>query len=1103
MEDHRRIRQCGSHAARALTRLFEQGPLLLLVLLGVLCLGSPLQPASAQLAFTIPSTCTAERFDISSLSCQACPANSGVSSSDSERCRCNAGYAGSGALADTYALVCSDCVALGMVANQDRTACMNCSTTQGAVFDATVRECVCPTGYVLAERDLGGSLFADGKRCVRCSNTTRAFPAVDPYVCRACPDPLMSMLADGTCTCQAPDWTAVTYGESSTCVWTTSLNSISASYSPVNAQVMQYNDVRSVDGASSYSKSPGINSILLNTYFLAAITKCWVQQERHACQLLANMCVLQKYHQSSTACLAFRTRQTVITTYEHGFTSLIGGQDGWRTSMPFLYQSTGTITSSAQLLQQKVTLTNKRTDDNSLTGTLSFKLFSWSFNGTFLGSESLGSQLQLCSGDAKLLSNFLRFGTNYENSCQLDLSPFLSLPYTETIFYELFVEDVAGTLYPCPIKVINLRMGDGSTPNRNDGGDERVDSSVNQLTRRFYLVDNLSGKESFGSAPVLLSYAQRMTLRVEMQGSSSEYIRPPLLVIEYGEREASDIRDGAGKQFSTVEFSTIYLNDSASFWRAAHGLFGTAIALAVFVAARRIWVWQRKTGTEVLEVTISMFVRFIIYLFSAVGDLFFIMLCCLTFYCWLFYKGQQTVYYLLPVRDGSEVDNLRSFAIVTFLAKLCDVLEKIWAQIHTDVFFIDWEKPKGFVDAVGSQEEEAGAPPPSVSVWRKLFASNKWNDLQSARLVNVPFTLFFMIFLMEPSGLGLKYLASAQPSPSNLESTAAPLHPILLYAVCTFFLLCICYLQLLFHRQITHRYFKDEVAQFVDLLCTSNISCLLLDERQHGWYIHGKTVHPYADVSLEEMNAAILAEEKHLTRPRGLDVSGVSTAAAAAAGAAHTGRTDTKDAFELYTTHAWRATYDDIYTRLLHKQSVHAARAARSAQRTHMDLASEVELGRRGLGRGSGGSAAAGLDSGALDSDQLISSTLIKASSALNAWLVSFINREPQFPFPYDHAQQDLGRRILGLPVALPPNAPCTLFDDTNYNFTTTLPCGIEPDLILFLVQLYALCNILFDSILVATLVCFIVDRVLMAFRAHWGQSNIAKKTLLDERFLI
>jgi hypothetical protein len=122
------------------------------LLLFVACCCSFLLPVSGQLAFLIPSTCPAERFDISSLSCQACPANSALSPFDDERCRCDAGYAGTGVLADTYALACTDCAALGLAANRERTACMACATAGGsATFDPTTRECVCPTGWALGQ----------------------------------------------------------------------------------------------------------------------------------------------------------------------------------------------------------------------------------------------------------------------------------------------------------------------------------------------------------------------------------------------------------------------------------------------------------------------------------------------------------------------------------------------------------------------------------------------------------------------------------------------------------------------------------------------------------------------------------------------------------------------------------------------------------------------------------------------------------------------------------------------------------------------------------------------------------------------------------------
>ncbi len=76
-------------------------------------------------------------------------------------------------------------------------------------------------------------------------------------------------------------------------------------------------------------------------------------------------------------------------------------------------------------------------------------------------------------------------------------------------------------------------------------------------------------------------------------------------------------------------------------------------------------------------------------------------------------------------------------------------------QLRLDIFFIDWERG---VRADGG-DDMATSP---VSVWRKLFVTNKWNELQVQRLLNVPLTLLMMVFLLR--GVGLEYLGTAQPS---------------------------------------------------------------------------------------------------------------------------------------------------------------------------------------------------------------------------------------------------------------------------------------------------------------------------------------------------
>jgi len=872
--------------------------------------------------------------------------------------------------------------------------------------------------------------------------------------------------------------------DSEICVSSTSYTNLLSTASPSAAASMVYRDVRATDAGNSYTFNLPNPSIYILKSFASMAIRCADTQDRHACQSLVNMCALHKYAKDSTPCRQFEsTYHDFADLYEHGFLGT-GAVDGWKVGLPYVYQPTDILSNGVSYISTSVQLNAGTSSDGSTTGSLKFRLYSYTFNGTLIGWEYLTDQLQLCGGDSELMTKYLRFGTNYANKCRLDLSSLLTSSASATVFYDLYFEDVGGRLFPVPVKVLNLPSSLGSTPNRNsDAFDDELISDHNVLTTRFYVVDRMSGvTNDFSARPTVLSYARSIRLHVEMLGSSSTNIKPPLLVIDYGEREVASIDASSESALSDVAFKTEYIKSAPGLWQAAYGLFGTALILSLALVGRRLWIWQSRNGDQILELNLFLFIRFIVYMYASLGDLFFIMLCCLTFYTWIFYKGQQAVYYLLPSLSGSsEVYLLRTFIIVCFVAKLVDVLFKIYQQLQVDVFFVDWEKPKENENNV--QDDEGSAAPGGsiggVSVWRKLFAANKWNDLQSIRQINVPLTLFFMIFLMEPSGIGLKYLATAQPDASNLDSTAAPLHPLLSFAVETFFLLVICYGQLIFRRQVFSRYFKDDLAQFVDLLCTSNISCMVLDGAAHGYYMHGKTVHPHADVSLEELTAQLRSEEKTLTRQRGLQPG--------------------KDCYEMYLTAAWRNAYDDLYTRLLHKQTLHAQRAARAAARGNIDTRGDIELAARSRAMDLDASGLHGADSAHL----LVSSTLLRANASLNIWLCSFIQREPSFPFPYEFGQVDPGRRLLGLPIALPPGSPATFVEDRDFAFTEVLLCGIEGDLILLLVLLYALCSVLFQSSLVAILVCFIVDRLLVAARSYLGQINISRKTLLDERFLI
>ena len=97
------------------------------------------------------------------------------------------------------------------------------------------------------------------------------------------------------------------------------------------------------------------------------------------------------------------------------------------------------------------------------------------------------------------------------------------------------------------------------------------------------------------------------------------------------------------------------------------------------------------------------------------------------------------------------------------------------AQTSHDVFFIDWEQPRGGGGAKEDEEgrgrdeaADAGAMP--ISVWRTIFVANEWAKLQDARMVSTEISLFTLLFIQASSTSPLHIPSSHSPS------SHSPLH---------------------------------------------------------------------------------------------------------------------------------------------------------------------------------------------------------------------------------------------------------------------------------------------------------------------------------------
>ena len=64
--------------------------------------------------------------------------------------------------------------------------------------------------------------------------------------------------------------------------------------------------------------------------------------------------------------------------------------------------------------------------------------------------------------------------------------------------------------------------------------------------------------------------------------------------------------------------------------------------------------------------------------------------------------------------------------ICVFGAKGLYIVELVWRQTQHDIFFVDWEEPKGGVERAEAAESDADSARRTVSTWRLVLVSNEW-----------------------------------------------------------------------------------------------------------------------------------------------------------------------------------------------------------------------------------------------------------------------------------------------------------------------------------------------------------------------------------------
>ena len=150
--------------------------------------------------------------------------------------------------------------------------------------------------------------------------------------------------------------------------------------------------------------------------------------------------------------------------------------------------------------------------------------------------EPLTNQVTLCSESYEDSERYRSFGSLLVQSCSIDLTKYLSRNYT-MYFYELFLLDPkTQKLIDIPIMIDNIpnpKSLDSKLSNNGTTPDNWI------LTRRFFLIDNLSALQTLNSfnlgtdEPIAIRFPKLIKMIILLQNTKEPKIMTPYVEILY------------------------------------------------------------------------------------------------------------------------------------------------------------------------------------------------------------------------------------------------------------------------------------------------------------------------------------------------------------------------------------------------------------------------------------------------------------------------------------------------------------------------------------------------------------------------------------------
>ncbi|XP_068208396.1 meckelin [Palaemon carinicauda] len=944
-----------------------------------------------------------EYFDQVSLQCVACRANQS-SVADRFSCSCDPGFR---VVYDGNELQCELCPQ-NYVASRDKLDCVPCSNS--STYNATTKECQpCLDPMEILSDKLTDGTSLGSMECMMCSNDS--VPGDD--ACVPCHFSFYSA-SRGSCFCPK-------------------------THVAVEGICIKQIDIEKVPDKESsyivnYNNGVKVLSTFFETNFQMAAALCSFSKNSTACQLLSNLCVMLHYtfDEDGNACHFYREQfgDNFINIPDH---------------VPWLYYTEGEAKVYLSKTRLKTYYSFRKSDPDSR---LNFTVAKYSADGTLLQYGRLEDTLTLCPLIDYHLSTAVRFGTTFSKSCILKVKDLWDS--YETVFYDVFLQyydDEEHMIYAIPVLNLNYKEDGISSNQQND--------RKWQLTRRFFIIDNLSGKGSlslktrdYNQRARVVRYAQNIEILIQLREEGSHgQIYPPLIKVVYGEindelYDTEEMVETTLRVTYTMDYSKIQEDLSIA--------VGVMSAFATLWSLIATWSWSRRCGK--VNIDVPTIIHFILTICGNLANIFFIVMFFSCFYWTIFFKRQDVVHLFLLTQNQEEV--VKQYMISACVLKLFQVVHILYVQVTLDMFIIDWEQPRAknslphpLISGNGNEEKNSKGEQHPISIWRTYFIANEWNELQTHRKIDLGCQLFITLIFLKV--FGFENIAVADPrSHLSIEDTdyVSPQSYVCRFAVSVTIYGLIAAFQWIYKAAFYERCIENKLQQFIDLCSIANISIFILEHKMFGYYIHGRSVHGYADVDMHSFYEQLKREEEDLCGHRGLEPSSEC------------------QTFEVAITNRFREQYDHILQPVkgfigMKRQGNHGRMPSSEMEQSFQ----AHETMKRFFGMF--------LQHAVKDLDYIVKDKL---------FLESLLDLE----------FQEVDER-------------CLFFRDNNHCFDKVLFCGHEVSFVIFELLLFTFVDLLSYDFVLSAVVTFIFSFFIKKVRFAGGRKNVVSKTLVDQRFLV